>query len=28
VDIKEIVPGAIIFLSAGDMIPADSRIIQ
>jgi Mg2+-importing ATPase len=28
VDIKEIVPGDIIFLSAGDMIPADSRIIQ
>jgi len=28
VDIKELVPGDIIFLSAGDMIPADCRIIQ
>src|ERR1700677_1304788 len=28
VDIKEIVPGDIIFLSAGDMIPADCRILQ
>ena len=28
IDIKEIVPGDIIFLSAGDMIPADCRIIQ
>jgi Mg2+-importing ATPase len=28
VDIKEIVPGDIIFLSAGDMIPADCRIVQ
>ncbi|HEV3414926.1 MAG TPA: magnesium-translocating P-type ATPase [Puia sp.] len=28
VDIKEIVPGEIIFLSAGDMIPADCRILQ
>ncbi len=27
IDIKEIVPGDIIFLSAGDMIPADCRII-
>ena len=27
-DIKELVPGDIIFLSAGDMIPADCRIIQ
>jgi len=26
--LKEIVPGDIVFLSAGDMIPADSRIIQ
>lgn len=28
VDIKEIVPGDVIFLSAGDMIPADARILQ
>lgn len=28
VDIKELVPGDIIFLSAGDMIPADCRILQ
>ena len=28
IDIKELVPGDIIFLSAGDMIPADCRIIQ
>ncbi|MER3478860.1 MAG: magnesium-translocating P-type ATPase [Leptolyngbya sp. ERB_1_2] len=28
IDIKEIVPGDIVFLSAGDMIPADCRIIQ
>ncbi len=28
VDMKELVPGDIIFLSAGDMIPADCRIIQ
>ena len=28
VDIKEIVPGDIVFLSAGDMIPADCRILQ
>ena len=28
VDIKELVPGDIIFLSAGDMIPGDCRIIQ
>ena len=28
IDIKEIVPGDLIFLSAGDMIPADCRIIQ
>jgi Mg2+-importing ATPase len=28
IDIKDIVPGDIIFLSAGDMIPADCRIIQ
>ncbi|WP_118974279.1 magnesium-translocating P-type ATPase [Taibaiella koreensis] len=27
-DIKQLVPGEIIFLSAGDMIPADCRIIQ
>jgi Mg2+-importing ATPase len=27
-DIKELVPGDLIFLSAGDMIPADCRIIQ
>jgi Mg2+-importing ATPase len=27
-DIKDIVPGDIIFLSAGDMIPADCRILQ
>ena len=27
-DIKELVPGDIIFLSAGDMIPGDCRIIQ
>ncbi len=28
IDIKELVPGDIVFLSAGDMIPADCRIIQ
>ncbi|HYM92913.1 MAG TPA: HAD-IC family P-type ATPase, partial [Chitinophagaceae bacterium] len=28
IDIKEIVPGDIILLSAGDMIPADCRILQ
>lgn len=28
IDIKELVPGDIIFLSAGDMIPGDCRIIQ
>jgi P-type Mg2+ transporter len=28
IDIKELVPGDIIFLSAGDMIPADCRIFQ
>lgn len=28
IDIKEIVPGEIIVLSAGDMIPADCRIMQ
>lgn len=28
IDIKNIVPGDLIFLSAGDMIPADIRIIQ
>ncbi|WP_342328160.1 magnesium-translocating P-type ATPase [Pedobacter sp. FW305-3-2-15-E-R2A2] len=28
IDIKNIVPGDVIFLSAGDMIPADIRIIQ
>ena len=28
IDIKELVTGDIIFLSAGDMIPADCRIIQ
>lgn len=28
IEIKELVPGDIIFLSAGDMIPADCRIIQ
>ncbi|MHA4806911.1 HAD-IC family P-type ATPase [Flavitalea flava] len=28
IDIKELVPGDIIFLSAGDMIPADCRILQ
>lgn len=28
IDIKGIVPGDIIFLSAGDMIPADCRILQ
>jgi len=28
IDIKEIVPGDIVLLSAGDMIPADCRIIQ
>lgn len=27
-DIKQVVPGDIIFLSAGDMIPADVRILQ
>ena len=28
IDIKELVPGDIIILSAGDMIPADCRVIQ
>ncbi len=28
IDIKELVPGDIIVLSAGDMVPADCRIIQ
>ncbi len=28
VDLKEVVPGDVVFLSAGDMIPADVRIIQ
>ncbi|TDX01632.1 magnesium-translocating P-type ATPase [Dinghuibacter silviterrae] len=28
VDIKELVPGDVVFLSAGDMIPADCRIIH
>jgi len=28
IDIKEIVPGDIVVLSAGDMIPADCRILQ
>ncbi len=28
IDIKQIVPGDIIYLSAGDMIPADCRIMQ
>jgi len=28
IDIKELLPGDFIFLSAGDMIPADCRIIQ
>ncbi len=28
IDIKKLVPGDIIFLSAGDMIPADCRVIQ
>jgi Mg2+-importing ATPase len=28
VDIKELVPGDVVFLSAGDMIPADCRILQ
>ena len=28
IEIKKIVPGDIIYLSAGDMIPADGRIIQ
>jgi Mg2+-importing ATPase len=28
IDIKELVPGDIIYLSAGDMIPADCRILQ
>ena len=28
VDIKKIVPGDVIFLSAGDMIPADGRVLQ
>jgi Mg2+-importing ATPase len=27
-DIKELVPGDLIFLSAGDMIPADCRLVQ
>ena len=28
IDIKQLVPGDIIFLSAGDMMPADMRILQ
>jgi Mg2+-importing ATPase len=28
IDIKQLVPGDLIFLSAGDMIPADCRILQ
>ena len=28
IDIKELVPGDLIYLSAGDMIPADCRILQ
>ena len=28
IDIKKLVPGDIVFLSAGDMIPADCRILQ
>ena len=28
IDLKELVPGDIVFLSAGDMIPADCRILQ
>lgn len=28
IELKEIVPGDVVFLSAGDMIPADCRIIQ
>lgn len=28
IDIKELVPGDLIWLSAGDMIPADCRVIQ
>lgn len=28
IDIKQLVPGDIVFLSAGDMIPGDCRIIQ
>lgn len=28
IDIKELVPGDVLFLSAGDMIPADCRIVQ
>ena len=28
IDIKDLVPGDIVFLSAGDMIPADCRILQ
>ena len=28
IDIKNLVPGDIVFLSAGDMIPADCRVIQ
>jgi P-type Mg2+ transporter len=28
IDIKELVPGDIVFLSAGDMIPADCRVMQ
>lgn len=28
IDIKQLVPGDIIFLSAGDMVPGDCRIIQ
>ncbi|HYK77172.1 MAG TPA: magnesium-translocating P-type ATPase [Daejeonella sp.] len=28
IDIKQIVPGDVVFLSAGDMIPADCRIMQ
>lgn len=28
IDIKDIVPGDVVYLSAGDMIPADCRLIQ
>ena len=28
IDIKELVPGDIVFLSSGDMIPADCRVLQ